>query len=70
MRKTRKDKGKRKPHPPHCLHCRMVEDYRAERERQEIAWGNGGWRDETAWSRIITFKQWLMAYRYESEIAA
>lgn len=45
----------------------MVEDYVSERERQETAVENGGFRDETWRTRIITFKTWLKAYRYETE---
>lgn len=43
----------------------MVEEYRAERERQETAYENGGWRIPGFRQNMITFKKWLIAYRYE-----
>ena len=58
-------KGKRRPHPKGCRHCVMVEEYRAERERQEIAYENGGWRIPGFRQNMITFKKWLMTYKYE-----
>ena len=45
----------------------MVSDYRAERERQEIAVEDGGFRDETWPTRIITFGRWLRMFSYEQE---
>lgn len=51
----------------HCRHCDMVETYRAERLRQEIEVENGGFRDETWRSRIITFGHWLRHYPWEPE---
>jgi hypothetical protein len=43
-RKTRKDKGTRKPHPKSCLHCKMVRAFWEVRaiEIEE----QGGWRNE------------------------
>lgn len=40
----------------------MVEDYVVERHRQEVAVEDGGFRDETARRRLITFKVWLRHY--------
>lgn len=62
-RKTRKDKGTRKPHPRTCRHCEMVREYREERERQIAA--RGGFRNETAHHGVVTFKEWLIMYYRE-----
>lgn len=63
-RRVRKDKGLRKPHPRHCRHCSMVEDYRLTRDSmiraREVACA-----DEDLVP--VTFKEWLMSYRYEQE---
>lgn len=40
----------------------MVQGYHDERCRQEIAIENGGWRDETARRRLVTFHTWLRHY--------
>jgi hypothetical protein len=50
-----------------CRHFVMVEEYRAERMRQEVEVENGGFRDETWRSRIITFRTWLRHYPWERE---
>lgn len=63
MRKTRKDKGTRKPHPAHCQHCVMVREYREERARQIEA--RGGFRNENAHIGAVTFKEWLIVYYRE-----
>jgi hypothetical protein len=56
---------KKRPHPKHCRHCQMVEEYRIERARQEIQFENGGFRDPNFRRNMITFKKWIIAYRYE-----
>ncbi len=68
-RAVRKDKGTRKPHPLTCRHCtELVETYRGQRAAEEHAvFNEGGWRDESWPSRIITFHKWLKVYVYESD---
>jgi hypothetical protein len=43
----------------------MVEEYRIERARQEMQYENGGFRDPNFRRGMITFKKWIIAYRYE-----
>lgn len=70
-RKVRSDKGTRKPHPSTCRHCVMVDEYRLQRHVElDLVENHGGWRDETWRQRIITFRKWLIHYRYEQEEAA
>lgn len=40
----------------------MVSEYTVERHRQEVAIEDGGFRDKTAWSRLVVFKGWLRHY--------
>ena len=54
-------KGVRYP----CRHCDMCDDYRLARHADEMAYENGGFRDEDSKSLMITFKKWLETYRYE-----
>lgn len=44
MRKTRSDKGKRKPHPRHCRHYEMVRAFWEQRDIEIEE--QGGWRNE------------------------
>lgn len=55
---------------PDCAHREMVNDYRCEREREETAVENGGWRERRADGEVmgdqeplITFKRWLTGRR-------
>jgi hypothetical protein len=55
-----------------CLHRRLVTDYRAERERQEIAAENDyrhrdGNEDAPP---LITFRQWLEGHKIPAEVRA
>lgn len=55
-----------------CLHRRLVNEYRVERERQEIAAENDyRHRDgnENA-SPLITFRQWLKGHAVPAEVRA
>lgn len=47
-----------------CEHCAVCDAYRAERTRQEIAWENGGFRDDPSMKKLVTFKQWLQGKPY------
>jgi hypothetical protein len=44
----------------------MVMDYQLERWRQEDAIENGGFRDERARERLVTFRDWLRHYPWPS----
>ncbi len=50
-----------------CAHCVMVESYTHERQREEIAIENGGFRDEDWRSTIVTFRRWLRFYEWECQ---
>lgn len=63
-RKVRRDKGTRKPHPPGCRHCDMVESYRIQRETEIRLYETVEHMDSG--KRPVTFKEWLCAYRYET----
>jgi hypothetical protein len=55
-----------------CLHRRLVRDYTAERQRQEIAAENQ-YRDRDGNEHaepLITFKQWLTGHAIPAEVRA
>jgi hypothetical protein len=66
-RKTRKDKGTRKPHPKSCLHCKMVRAFWEVRaiEIEE----QGGWRNESPVFRYTASLIEWQAHYYRHERA-
>lgn len=55
----------RRPTP--CRHCDMVDDYRLQRAAEVAVHDEHHWRDETAWSRLINFKRWLIVFEWERD---
>lgn len=45
----------------------MVDDYRLQRAAEVAVHDEHHWRDETAWSRLINFKRWLIVFEWERD---
>lgn len=64
-RKVRSDYGTTRPHPAHCAHCAMVDEYRVQTEVEREA--AGGWRNE--WFRpSVTLIEFTVAYFREARL--